>query len=531
MANKFLGMSFKSLLSFSIAFSLCLLSLIFLFGCGSNPTDSGNGHHAPSVYKLTITTTPEGKGTVEATPAGWSYINGTTVEMSASALDAGYVFGSWEGDVSGETTPINITMNSNKNVKAVFRTVTLNTYTLTMAVSPDVSVGSVALNPSGGSYPDGTKVTLTASASVGYVFDGWAGDLSGSTNPVTVEVNGDKGITAVFIKTWHAVGNIGFSDGAVIALSLHVYNGTPYVAYRDLANNDKMTVKRFDGANWEAVGDLGFSSEIPYYISLFVSSEGTPYVAYKGCTNYKATVMKYDGANWVNVGAPNFPVTSEVTSISNHISLYISSNGTPYVVFGVNSPYFSSPRLSVNKYDGANWVTVGTTEYSAGAPSIYIYNDTPYVFGGEVLLKYNGSSWEAFFGLGDRTAANGKSLSVYNGNSYVAYTYAGPAYVSKYNGSNWTTVGNGSCSDWGDADYLDLFVYDDVPYVAYRDYSKSLKATVMTFNGSAWVPVGQKGISSGEAQNISLYMYNGTPYVAYSDLGNGHKATVMKYGP
>jgi hypothetical protein len=58
--------------------------------------------------------------------------------------------------------------------------------------------GSVALNPSGGTYQEGTVVTLTASAGSGYEFGGWSQDLSGSSNPNTISMDADQDVTATF---------------------------------------------------------------------------------------------------------------------------------------------------------------------------------------------------------------------------------------------------------------------------------------------------------------------------------------------
>jgi hypothetical protein len=70
-------------------------------------------------------------------------------------------------------------------------------YTLTTNVVP-AGAGSITLNPPGGSYPSGTIVQVTANAATGYHFDHWEGDLSGSTNPTTILMNGNKTVTAVF---------------------------------------------------------------------------------------------------------------------------------------------------------------------------------------------------------------------------------------------------------------------------------------------------------------------------------------------
>jgi pectate disaccharide-lyase len=71
------------------------------------------------------------------------------------------------------------------------------TYSLTVNVSPS-GAGGVTLNPSGGIYNSGTEVSLTATANTGHTFSSWSGDLSGTVNPNTIIMNGDKSVTANF---------------------------------------------------------------------------------------------------------------------------------------------------------------------------------------------------------------------------------------------------------------------------------------------------------------------------------------------
>jgi arabinoxylan arabinofuranohydrolase len=61
--------------------------------------------------------------------------------------------------------------------------------------------GSVILTPPGGAYAPGTSVKVTAKSDLGYAFDGWNGDLSGSTNPATIKMDADKSVTASFVVT------------------------------------------------------------------------------------------------------------------------------------------------------------------------------------------------------------------------------------------------------------------------------------------------------------------------------------------
>ena len=73
-------------------------------------------------------------------------------------------------------------------------------YDLTTNVDPTGS-GSVALDPSGGTYKEGTDVTATANPNSGYKFDNWSGDASGTSNSVMVTMNSGKSITAHFRST------------------------------------------------------------------------------------------------------------------------------------------------------------------------------------------------------------------------------------------------------------------------------------------------------------------------------------------
>lgn len=73
-------------------------------------------------------------------------------------------------------------------------------YTLTVNVSPSGS-GSVTVIPLKNNYVNPEQVTLTAVPGVDSAFLNWSGDASGSTNPLTITMNSNKSITAVFEST------------------------------------------------------------------------------------------------------------------------------------------------------------------------------------------------------------------------------------------------------------------------------------------------------------------------------------------
>jgi hypothetical protein len=84
-------------------------------------------------------------------------------------------------------------MDDDRSVSASFAPL------VTLSSSPATG-GSIALDPPGGSYAQGTVVTLTATPDVGYLFAGWGGDLTGSANPTTLTLDADKSVTASFVE-------------------------------------------------------------------------------------------------------------------------------------------------------------------------------------------------------------------------------------------------------------------------------------------------------------------------------------------
>ncbi len=150
------------------------------------PTQTTN----PTSYTLSVTAT---HGSVTKTPNQASYTSGQTVTLQATP-SAGYTFSGWSGGLTGTANPATLTMNGNKSVTASFSAVASTTYTLSVSATH----GSVTKTPDQTSYTDGQTVSLQATPSAGYTFSGWSVNLTGTTNPATLTVNGNKSVTANF---------------------------------------------------------------------------------------------------------------------------------------------------------------------------------------------------------------------------------------------------------------------------------------------------------------------------------------------
>ncbi len=148
-------------------------------------------------YTLTTAVNPAASGSVTPDiapncPNGTQYLSGTVVRLTAVG-SSGYGFSNWTGDLSGSTNPHPITMNGNHSVTAVFA---LNAVSLFVNVEGS---GTVTQDPAA-PYFYGATVALTPAPATGWHFVEWTGDLSGSTVPANITLNGDKHVTAVFAK-------------------------------------------------------------------------------------------------------------------------------------------------------------------------------------------------------------------------------------------------------------------------------------------------------------------------------------------
>ncbi len=147
----------------------------------------------PGLYQLTVQV--EGQGDVQ--PGSGSYPAGTKVALTATP-DQYWEFVRWTGDVESTDATIQFTLNQDKTVRAIFEEKL--ECTLTVQIQGQ---GQVVLTPSGGTYAPGTSVTLKAEAgnsqeALTWVFLGWQGDIESQENPVTVAVETDMEVLAVF---------------------------------------------------------------------------------------------------------------------------------------------------------------------------------------------------------------------------------------------------------------------------------------------------------------------------------------------
>ncbi|MGM0462738.1 MAG: SUMF1/EgtB/PvdO family nonheme iron enzyme [Fibrobacterota bacterium] len=129
-------------------------------------------------------------GRVIKYPDNEYYKEGAEIELVALDM-GGYSFVEWGGDAEGVQNPLSVTVDGDMTISATF----LKSCILSVYVS---SGGSVTRSPARSVFFEGEEVVLHAQPSQKYLFSRWEGDLSGRENPLSIEMNDNISVAAIF---------------------------------------------------------------------------------------------------------------------------------------------------------------------------------------------------------------------------------------------------------------------------------------------------------------------------------------------
>ncbi|TGM19654.1 hypothetical protein [Leptospira meyeri] len=198
------------------------------------------------------------------------------------------------------------------------------------------------------------------------------------------------------VFTFGSLGN-----NAVTNLSMAMAGPVPYVLYStapvlngdaSMANGDiKLYAKKYDASSntWLSVGSIINSELNGLNFNYSISTNGTdPWVAYTAfrtngtelpSTDYSIIVKRFNGANWIQVGS----------SLANNpaLKLIIQFDGpTPYVAYNENDS-LGKTKLFVKQWNGVSWIAVGG-ELNL-APTINATLHDFKIFGGKLYLSFD----------------------------------------------------------------------------------------------------------------------------------------------
>lgn len=256
-----------------------------------------------------LTTSVEGSGSIseeviEQPTASYDY--GTTVRLTANPI-TGWEFKEWKGDITSTENPIDVTVVEEVSVTAVF---VRKQFALTTSIEGE---GTVVVSPEAETYDFQSAVELTATPSEGWVFSEWKGNINSTDNPLSISMNDNKEITAVFKRKQYELTVTVQGEGAVaeeiITEPSQYTNGTSV----------KLTATGAEG--WEFTGWSGDleGTENPTNITIDKSKSVT--------ATFEKADSDGDGVVDLEDLCPETPEGATVNANGCHDIIYVAENG------------------------------------------------------------------------------------------------------------------------------------------------------------------------------------------------------------
>lgn len=281
----------------------------------------------------------------------------------------------------------------------------------TYALTVDAS-GSGDVSPTSGSYTEGTEVTLTATPADGYLFSEWSGDASGTTNPLTITMDSDKSITAVFEEdttesvnytlTTTVIGDGiisnydgNYASGTEITLEAEALEGWVFegwsgdvvssaVSITFVMDADKNITATFVEDADTTVATICENPEaidMPYTQNgvgefCFVTSDDISYV-----NSWNMDVVEINGEDFTNAWSDDFPDKID----GNYYIYYVSSvSWSHFEAAATSSARISAAAAYPNPFSGSAVLEISET---ADVSSIMIIDQV-----GRIMKSYTGNA-------------------------------------------------------------------------------------------------------------------------------------------
>ncbi|WP_226581151.1 InlB B-repeat-containing protein [Halobacillus litoralis] len=151
------------------------------------------GEETEEEEKEAFKTDTIGNGSISIFPPKESFEIGEDITIEAFP-DEGWEFIGWEGDLKETKNPLNLTVEEEMKVIAYFEPIQ---HRLSLSITGEGNIIRDSLNSL---YNDGDVLSLRARAKDGWEFVRWEGDQSGSDRNISIEMNDDKSVRAVFEK-------------------------------------------------------------------------------------------------------------------------------------------------------------------------------------------------------------------------------------------------------------------------------------------------------------------------------------------
>ncbi len=225
--------------------------------------------------------------------------------------------------------------------------------------------------------------------------------------------------------------------------------------------------------------------------------------------------ISYGGGGWNKKPLTTEDIFSGSVAFAPNGELYVGAKVVAHELGGIDLDL-------VRRFDGTNWVDVGTQsllqtpgptyDYIAFAPdgSLYLASDRK-------IMRFDGSDWVT---VGELSAVISAFAFAPDGTLWAA-TEA-PSKIYKFNGSDWFDMGSDGTTNarWGVTSIA--IAPDGTPVIAGSDGVWPEKVYVKKLSGNSWVSLADLDLPDmmsrmNNSRNVAVtFSPDGTPYVAYA---------------
>ncbi len=228
------------------------------------------------------------------------------------------------------------------------------------SININATNGIVTKNPNQPNYDSSVVVELMAIPNEHYVFTGWSGDVSGSANPITVIMNNNKNITAVF------------GDDPVYQVRYRTFNPDSIALEQDnLGKTGKSVKQKPTSAQFGTLIDSRSAGVNGIHLE-FGSAIDTTYEFYTVPPSTRSEVAKSKLAKWnltfaspLNIGDTIQVYGHSSKGVLQKVSSYWWTNNGVLVGKKLRNPIFS---MNILRLPMPNRINVMETVYPDGYP-------------------------------------------------------------------------------------------------------------------------------------------------------------------
>jgi uncharacterized repeat protein (TIGR02543 family) len=464
-----------------------LLILLFIIGC----TTDGLEIYEPDLIgppSFTLSFTAGSGGSVSS--PGSVYEVGSEVTITATPV-SGYIFSGWSNGSS--ENPLTVIVNSNISINATFTPIPLFNVTLTAN-----SGGSVS---GGGSYQEGTQVTLYASPISGYTFSSWSDGSTDSNKTITITEN--ITLTANFVETVYTYTlSVESGNGGSVSTTGGVYNEGTQV---------NITATPSSGYSFNTWSNG--STDNPTTVT--INSDLTLTANFDATPSYNITLNGNSGGLVSGGGSYQQGTQVNLSATPNTGYLFSSwSDGS--------TEQSRTITVSQNLTLSANFeiISSGTTSYSINISANTggsVSGGGSYDEGTQLTLTATPNSGYTFSSWSDGSTEQSRTITVSQDLTLTANFDATPSYNITLNGNSGGSVSGGGSYQQGTQVNLTATPSTGYLFSSWSDGSTEQSRTItvsqnliLSANFSATANLNS---SLGNFQIGSLEFYNGNLYV------------------